>query len=734
MPELLLELFSEEIPARMQERAAAQLADSLYELVQAMGFGGAVKRKDVEAFATPRRLAAVVRNMPAEQPDEESEQKGPAVDAPDNALAGFLRSLGIPRDHAGELVPVVRRLETGKSHAQRLSRDCSGEVVVSRAALAKGDFFVAVVKRRGRPTPDVLAERLPELIRAFAWPKSMRWGARSLRWVRPLSSILCLFGGRVVPFTLDEGIVSGNTTRGHRFLAPEPFEVRDFADYEAKLRQARVVLHSKERCRIIREGAERLVEERGLRLAPDPGLVAENAGMVEWPVVLLGSFDPAFMTLPPEVLTSAMRSHQKYFAVQERDGSLSNHFVVVANMEAANGGMHILAGNERVLRARLADAKFFWEKDRHKHLADRVDALTGVMFHARLGTLGRKVQRLRRLAPLVAKSVPGADLKAVERAALLCKADLTSEMVGEFPELQGIMGRYYALEGGEPPAVAAAIGAHYAPQGPGDVCPSAPESVALALADKIDTLVGFFAIGEKPTGSKDPFALRRAALGVIRLLIENELRLPLRPVFAAAYAAYGDRLPQPSEKGGAGPEEVESVFDELLVFFADRLKAHLREKGVRHDLVSAVFARGGEDDLVRLLAKVAALDTFLKTEDGANLLIAYRRGANILRIEEKRDGVRYDKTPDPGRFRQREEEALFERLGTVGARAAGALAQEDFTAAMAELATLRGPVDAFFDRVTVNCEDAELRRNRLYLLSRVRAELDAVADFSKIEG
>lgn len=728
MPELLLELFSEEIPARMQERATAQLAESLYALAQAIGFGAAVARKDVEAFATPRRLVGVVRNLPLAQPHLREERRGPRDGLPRDAFLGFTRAIGLPEE---QLEYVVRL-----SPADEPLKYSDGEIVIEVSAEAQGNtnFRMARIERPGRPTGDLLAEKLPDLVRGFAWPKSMRWGSGVMRWVRPIRSVLCLFDGEIVPFALDEGIASGKATRGHRFLAPGPFEVRDFADYEAKLREAKVLLRTEERKDVIRKEAERLASEKHLKLAPDPGLVAENAGMVEWPVVLMGAFDESFMALPVEVLTSALRSHQKYFAVLKRDGSLSHHFVLVANMETADRGRRILAGNARVLRARLSDAKFFWDQDRKKRLADRMDALGGVMFHARLGTLGRKVQRLRRLAPLIAKSVPGAELKAVERAALLCKADLTTEMVGEFPELQGVMGRYYALQNGEPLAVADAIAEHYAPEGPSDACPSAPASVALALADKIDTLVGFFGIGEKPTGSKDPFALRRAALGAIRLLIENDIRLPLRPVFAAAYAGYADRLAQPGEKGGAGAQEAEAVFDELMAFFAERLKSHLKEQGVRHDLISAVIGKGAEDDVVRLLAKVAALGEFLNSDDGANLLTAYRRGANILKIEEKRDQARYDGAPDPARFRQDEERALFERLDEASASAAKALAREDFEGGMAELATLRLPVDAFFDRVTVNCDDAELRRNRLHLLSRVRAALDAVADFSKIEG
>ncbi len=692
MAELLIELFSEEIPARMQDRAAADLK----RLVCAGLDEAGLAYDRAEAFATPRRLALVVDGLPEKQPDSRIERKGPRVGAPEKAVQGFLKSVGLTLD----------QLETRET--------------------PKGAVYMAVIERKGRPTRAVLAEILPAALAALPWPKSMRWGSGTLRWVRPLHRILCLFDGAAVPFDFS-GVAVGDETAGHRFLAPAPFAVRDFADYRERLRAAYVMLDAAERRAVIEGDAQRLAAAEGLELRPDPALVAENAGLVEWPVVLLGSIDPEFMALPPEVLTTAMRSHQKYFALQDESGALAPRFALVANMLAGDGGKQIVAGNERVLRARLADARFFWDQDRKRTLESRVPALDSVVFHARLGSLGDKARRIAGLARAVAAFVPGAEADLAARAGLLCKADLTTEMVGEFPELQGVMGRYYATHDGEPDAVADAIAAHYAPQGPNDACPKAPVAVCVALADKIDTLVGFWTIDEKPTGSKDPFALRRAALGVIRLIVENGLRLPLTGLFGEAFNRLSEAL---AGKGEAPRFDA----DDLLRFFADRLKVHLREKGVRHDLISAVFAARADDDLVRLLARVEALGKFLETDDGANLLIAYRRAANIVRIEEKKDGARHDGAPDPALLEAEEERALADRLDAVGQGARAALEREDFEAAMAALATLRAPVDAFFDRVTVNCDQPDLRENRLRLLARIRRTMDEIADFSRIEG
>jgi glycyl-tRNA synthetase beta chain len=706
MAELLIELFSEEIPARMQAKAAEDLA----RLVTRKLSAGGIAHGAVAAHATPRRLVLAVDGLPVRQEAVEEERRGPRVGAPPAALEGFLRSAGVT-------VEQCEQRDTGK-----------------------GVFYFARLRKEGRPTADVLPELLAETILEMPWPKSMRWSGHALRWVRPLHSILALFDGKPLEGGLSLGRADGSEqpgwrpdggdrpfraeARGHRFLAPAPFAVSGFEDYRAKLREAKVVLDRDERKAAILAEAERLAGGQGLRLIDDPGLLDEVAGLVEWPVLFLGSIDDAFMDVPPEVLITSMRTHQRYFALQGPDGNLAPRFVVAANTVPADGGRTIVQGNERVLRARLSDAKFFWDQDRKVRLEDRVPALADIVFHARLGTLAAKVARLESLAAWLAPRV-GADPDMARGAARLAKADLVTGMVGEFPELQGAMGRYYALAQGEGAEVADAVAEHYKPVGPGDRCPSAPVSVAAALADKLDTLVGFFAIDEKPTGSKDPFALRRAALGVIRLIVENRLRLPLGEAFRAAHALH--------RAEGLAPAEV--VVPQLLDFFADRLKVVLRESGVRHDLVDAVFALGGEDDLVRLLARVEALQALLASEDGANLLTAYRRASNIVRIEEKRDGRSYEgEAPDAGLLDQDEEQALLSSLVEAGRRAVPLLEREDFSGCMAVMAGLRGPVDAFFDRVTVNADRPDLRANRLRLLGQIRATLDKVADFSRIEG
>jgi glycyl-tRNA synthetase beta chain len=689
MPELLLELLSEEIPARMQERAAADLA----ELVSRSLGEAELSHEQIDAYTTPRRLALRVQGMPARQADVMVERRGPRVGAPQTALDGFIASLGVS-DYALE---------------ERDDR--------------KGRVHVARYRRAGQPTPDVLVPLLGAVLARFPWPKSMRWGSYGIRWVRPLRGILCLFDGAVVPLEFGP-LRAGGTTTGHRFLAPAPIEVRDFEDYRQKLAAAYVQLEPAARRMIITSEAERLARAEGLQLRHDPELFTELTGLVEWPVVLLGRIEPRFMELPKEVLITAMRHHQKYVALETGDGRLAPRFALVANLSGKDGGEVIVVGNERVLRARLWDAQFFWDQDRRRPLASRVPELDGVVFHARLGSLGAKAARLEALARWLAQWVPGAQADRAARAGLLCKADLVTGMVGEFPELQGVMGRHYAYHDREHSEVADAIAEHYGPQGPNDSCPSAPVSVAVALADKLDTLVGFFAIGEKPTGSRDPFALRRAALGVIRLVLENRLRLPLKHAFEQAVGCYGDQLPD---------VDADALSSELLAFFAERLKVHLKDAGMRHDLISAVFAAGEEDDLVRLLARVEALRAFLATEDGANLLTALRRASNIVRIEEKRDGRSYTGQPDRQRLQAEEEQVLFFRLITVGDDIAGALEREAFGEAMAALASLRQPVDAFFDRVTVNAEDLDLRENRLYLLGQIRSALGAVANFSLIE-
>ena len=691
MSELLLELFSEEIPARMQARAAADFARLLGDKLAAAG----LEFKEIRSYATPRRLTAVVDGLPARSPDIREEGKGPRVDAPDAAIKGFLKSVGLA------------------SAASAEKRDDK-----------KGAYYVALIEKPGRATPEVIAEIVPEIVLSFSWPKSMRWGSGRLRWVRPLHSVLCLFDGKVVDFDID-GIKSGNATRGHRFMAPEPFSVKSFADYVQKLREAKVILDGGERAQLIADQARGLAKKHALTLVDDEALLAENAGLTEWPVALMGALHEAFLPVPQELLTTARKAHQKCFSVRKTGGDLANRFILIANIKAEDRGEAIIAGNDRVIAARLSDAKFFFDQDRKIMLPDRVPKLKEIVFHEKLGTQYDRIQRVRMLAREIAALV-GADPDLAERAAILAKADLVSGMVGEFPELQGVMGRYYALDQQENATVADAIAAHYKPVGPSDEVPHEPVAIALALADKLDMLAGFWAIDEKPTGSKDPYALRRAALGVIRIVLENGVRMPLAQVLWPALGAH--------VIGGIRPEKDERIIlNDQLAFFADRLKGYLRDQGARHDLVDAVFALGG-DDLLMIVRRVEALGRFLDTEDGANLLTGTKRAINILRIEEKRDNTTYDQSPDPKLFKRPEEKALAKAVDEVEKAAAAAVAREDFEAAMSEMAKLRVPVDEFFDHVTVNATEPDLRANRLRLLNRIRATTLTVADFSKIEG
>jgi glycyl-tRNA synthetase beta chain len=693
MAQLLLELFSEEIPARMQVRAGEELARLVGEALTEAG----LRFDSATHYSGPRRLALVIEGLPEQQADTVEEKRGPRADAPDKAVEGFLNANGLKRED----------LETRETE--------------------RGAFLFAVIERKGGATIDILPALLAGAIHRLPWAKSMRWGAGRMRWVRPLQGMLCLLDSDLVPVDLGEGIVAGNRTRGHRFMGPEPFEVGFFNDYAATLRRNKVIVDADERRSIIDEQAKALAVAAGFAVRRDNALRMEVSGLVEWPVCLMGSIDAAFMTLPDEVLTTSMRAHQKYFAVEAEDGSLAPHFIVVANIEAADGGKAIVAGNERVLRARLADAKFFWDQDRKVALFDRRAALEDVVFHARLGSVADKVKRIEALATKLMPHLGLKDdaLETVRRAAALAKADLTTGMVGEFPELQGVMGRYYALDEGEPAEIADAIRDHYSPAGQGDDCPTAPVSVAVALADRLDTLAGFWAIGETPTGSRDPYALRRAALGVIRLVLENNLRLPLVGAMTDALNFYAEDV-----RGGRDEDVVAS----LLAFFVDRMKVHLRERGVRHDLVSAVFALPGQDDMRLIVSRVEALQTFLDGEDGRNLLAAYRRATNIVAIEEKKDGVAYGGDVDTGRLVEDQEKAFWKVLGEATDGAANAIDGEDFRNAMAAMSQLKAPVDAFFEKVTVNVEQAELRANRLNLLAKFRATLNGVADFSLIEG
>lgn len=701
MAELLIELFSEEIPARMQRPAAEDLRRLVTDALKA----ATLAHGEARCFWTPRRLTLVIDGLPEKQPDMKEEKKGPKVGAPDKAVEGFLKSTGL------DSLDQCEQRET-----------------------PKGPVWFAVIERTGGATADVLPGILADAVRALPWPKSMRFAHQGFRWVRPLHAILAVFQGRALDGGIDLGggqsLAFTDASRGHRFLGGMPFTASGFDDYAAKLRDAYVLLDPEERGQSIQDQLRAAADREGLTVKEDPALLDEVTNLVEWPVVLVGRIDDDFMDVPDEALTASMRGHQKYFSLLRPDGTLAPRFAVVANMETADEGARIRAGNERVLRARLADAKFFWDQDLAIKLEDRLPKLEKVIFHAKLGTVAERVERIASLAEVIAGHVENCPANEARRAARLAKADLVSEMVGEFPELQGIMGRYYALAQNEPESVARAIAEHYSPAGPNDACPSAPVSIALALAEKIDTLVGFWLIDEKPTGSKDPFALRRAALGVIRIVLENGVRLPLTHLIAEAASLHAA---QPHVEGDA--RALSDISADLLGFFADRMKAHYRQRGLRHDVVSAVFALKAEDDLLRLSARVAALTRFLESEDGANLLTAHRRAANILKAEEKKDDLSYgEHAVDRDALKLGAEKSLAHALEEAGRLVARAIEGEDFEAAMRALAALRRPVDGFFDDVTVNAEQADLRANRLALLARIRAVMGTVADFSAIEG
>jgi glycyl-tRNA synthetase beta chain len=746
MPDLLIELFSEEIPARMQRQGA----EDLKRLVTGALMERGLLYEGAQSFATPRRLALHIVGLPAEQARSVEERKGPRVGAPEAAIQGFLKSAGLARieDAAIEKDP------------------------------KKGEFYVARIEKPGRATKDVIAEIMPAIIRSFPWPKSMRWGAASaradaLRWVRPLRAIVCTFSSQhetpeIVPFDID-GLASGDVTHGHRFMAPEAIKVRRFEDYVDSLAKAKVVLDAERRKQMILADARALALAHGLELVEDEGLLEEVAGLVEWPVVLMGEFEAAFLDIPAEVIRATIRANQKCFVLRGADGRLANKFILVANLIASDGGSAIAAGNGRVVRARLSDARHFWLTDlaplpdykdkTDKPLDQRLAKLRalGIVFHEKLGTQGERVDRIAALAEALAPLV-GADSTLAKRAALLAKADLVTEMVGEFPELQGLMGRYYASAQHEDGAVAAAIEEHYKPQGPNDRIPMAPVSIAVALADKLDTLVGFWTIDEKPTGSKDPYALRRAALGVIRVVLENELRLAIASVISGKFESLSTAIMlrdlrqnssqieqlggqanlvrmSSSEQRDFGGRFIDTRAIDLLAFFADRLKVYLRDKGARHDLIDAVFALPGQDDLLMIVRRVEALGRFLETDDGRNLLAGYRRAANILRAEEKKDGSgAFSATHDQAALALPAEKALAEALDKASRNAADHVAKEDFEGAMRALASLRQPVDAFFLDVTVNAYDPALRLNRLRLLNELREAVHTVADFSRIAG
>jgi glycyl-tRNA synthetase beta chain len=776
MPDLLLELFSEEIPARMQAKAAEDLRRMVTDKLVAEG----LVYEGAKAFATPRRLALTVHGLPARQSDLKEERKGPRVGGADAAIAGFLKATGL------------KSLDEAK-----IQRDPK-----------KGDFYIALIEKPGRATLDVLADILPVIIRTFPWPKSMRWGERSarpgaLQWVRPLHSIVATFGLEteepdVVKFSID-GIEAGQTTFGHRFMAPAAISVRRFEDYEAKLLDARVVLDPERRKDTILTDAKQLAFAQGFELVEDQVLLDEVSGLVEWPVVMMGSFEQEYLAIPHEVIRATIRNNLKCFVVRQPasplpagerstarvsatagEGALTNKFILTANIEASDGGKAIVGGNERVIRARLSDAKFFYETDLKTKLEERLPKFENIVFHEKLGTQGERIDRIMALARIIGEVIEplkqvgvlkyngsmAAYHNDVQRAAQLCKMDLLTEVVGEFPETQGLMGRYYALAQGENEVVAQACEDHYKPVGASDRVPTDPVAIAVALADKIDTLVGFWAIDEKPTGSKDPYALRRAALGVIRLILENKLQVKLYSLLIGAAEGVGDHirdkeldrqfeaaieldaalggdsrvdevierdLARSPDAFGRSEPKTSAVLRDLLSFFADRLKGQLREQGARHDLVDAVFALGGQDDLLMVVRRVEALGKFLDTDDGKNLLAGVKRASNILSIEEKKDKRVYDGAPDASLYKSEFEKDVAHVIELTKKGAAKAISREDFVGAMGAIAELRPSVDAFFSNVRVNDDDPKVRENRLKLLNEIRAATRAVADFSKIQ-
>ena len=687
MAEFLLEALSEEIPARMQKRAAAEFSQILTSELEKVGLA----HEPANYFVTPRRITVSIDGLPLQQSTVVEERRGPRVDAPAAALDGFMRSNNISRDQ-------IEERET-----------------------KKGRFYFVEIETKGKLTKEVLPAIIETSLKKFAWPKSMRWGSNSFRWVRPLHSILAVFEAEVLHGELDLGhdkLVFTNMTRGHRCCGAEKISVDNFADYQDKLRKARVIIDRNERKRLIQEEAQKLADAKKLRLREDEALLEEVAGLVEWPNILMGSIDEEFMEVPSEALISAMRSHQKYFSLEALDGSLAPHFITVSNMPSDSArDATIIAGNAKVLRARLSDARFFWDQDLKSKLDERVPALSKINFFDKLGSLEDKSKRLQKLVPTICEFIGLDNVDGAVKAARLAKADLSTMMVNEFPELQGVMGGYYASADGEPPEVCRAISGHYAPLGPTDACPSEPLTITISIADKIDTLVGFFAINEKPTGSKDPFALRRAALGIIRTILENKLRIPLKQLISKSLDEY--------------PHLTDS--NELLDFINERLKVYLRASGVQPDLIAANFEAGKEDDLYRLIMRVKALEELLASDDGANLLIANRRAANIVSIEAKKDKSHFIGIPDPKVFELKEERVLFAVLTELEKQVGDLMMKEDFRGAMKTLASLRLPLDNYFENVIVNSENNNIRQNRLKTLSLVGKIMSQVADFSLIE-
>ncbi len=737
MSELLLELFSEEIPARMQVRAADDLRRLVGEGLKTRG----LETGEAKCFSTPRRLVLVIAGVPAKSPAIREEKKGPRVGAPEQAVLGFLKSAGLAKLSDAEIVKDEK----------------------------KGDYYVAKIAHAGRASAEIIAETVLEVLGKFPWPKSMRWGASPFQWVRPLQSMTCLLGGKIIPLEW-AGITSGDTSSGHRFLGGEAFKVKDFADFEAKLLAHKVVLDPAKRAASIAEQARALAKDAKLELVEDEALLNENAGLTEWPVVLMGSFEKEFLSVPAECLMTSMKSHQKCFSLRDpKTKKLANKFLLVSNLTAKDAGLQIVSGNEKVIRARLSDAKFFWDQDLKKPLDEMASALSGITFHEKLGTQKDRVERVAELAFQIAGAVD-ANPEDARRAAQLSKADLVSGVVGEFPELQGLMGRYYAEHAGTKAEIARAIELHYKPKGPTDTVPREDQgdavAIAVALADKLDALVGFWAINEKPTGSGDPYQLRRAALGVIRIVLENDLRVPLLKAVGFSVGSFPTnrdgvvvlgkvetRAPLTlSDASGNKSSIADAKFAEtrysfksraamsdfvsvdLLTFFADRLKVFLKDQGKRHDLIDAIFSLGGQDDLALIVRRVEALDAFLKTDDGTNLLAGVKRAANILAIEEKKDKKSYAGTYDLKLLKEVEETALAAKIEEIKQDTVAAINVENFAGAMRALAELRPPVDAFFEKTMVNADDPKIRENRLKLLSEIRAATQTVADFSKIAG
>jgi glycyl-tRNA synthetase beta chain len=740
MPDLLLELFSEEIPARMQRKAADDLRKRITDALVDHG----LNYEGAKAYATPRRLALHIVGLPAKGQDVSEERKGPRVSAPMSAQQGFFKAINLNPEDASRL-----NLSEGHTHTYP-------ERGITLEVRGSGDQAVifAVISKKGRETVDVITQVLPDIIRKFPWPKSMRWGERSrstssLRWVRPLQSIVCTFGTEneepeIVPFEVD-GLSASNITYGHRFLAPEPITVRRFDDYIAQLEQAYVVLDQDKRKSIIRTDAQNLAFAQSFEMIEDEGLLEEVSGLVEWPVVLMGRFDEAFLNIPPEVIRATIRANQKCFVMRRyapfsvnEHQKLANAFLLTANLAAIDGGQAITAGNERVVKARLSDARFFWESDQKIPLVTRAEKLKDIVFHEKLGTQFARIERLATLAREIAKTTQ-ADPEKVSQAARLCKADLVTDMVGEFPELQGLMGRYYAQLEGHDSSVCIALEEHYKPQGPSDHIPTDPVAVALALSDKLDTLVSFWAMNEKPTGSKDPYALRRAALGVIRIIIENKRSLPLKNVLMTAARGLLDQ---------AAPGSTLTFNDDqcadLLSFFSDRLTVYLKDQGVRHDLIEAALSSGDQaqletqDDLLKVVERVHALSDFIKSDDGQNLLAGYRRAANILKAEEKKDGAGAFESPVDltlvALLNLIEEKALVVAINHARQETMDALAKQDYREALSSLAKLRAPVDAFFEHITVNAENDAVRLNRLRLLAGLRTVTRRVVDLGQVTG